>query len=110
MTAVKDDEEDSEADDPDSSDSDDDHMGGGGGGGGGMRLPWSAPTSRALHDLDSVVKVPTHAGPSALFSGDGGLSSQRRSGTKGRFKYYVGIIDILQQYTAAKRAEVSTFL
>ena len=69
---------------------------------------WSSSASSfvcTLGALDDVVSVPTHAGPSALFSADGGLSSQRQ-GAKGRYKYFVGIIDILQQYTNAKRAEV----
>jgi len=72
---------------------------------------WSSSASSfvcTLGALDDVVAVPTHAGPSALFSSDGGLSSQRKQGAKGRFKYFVGIIDILQQYTNAKRAEVGS--
>ncbi len=37
---------------------------------------------------------------------DGGLGSRNADGSRGPHKYFVGIIDILQQYTASKRAEV----
>lgn len=105
-----------------SSDSDDDGGGGGffgrlkgakdgegadeGGSLFGGRLP-----PKPLGDWDEVVAVPRHSDRDVALSlasrRDGGLGSRDKDGAKGNDIYFIGIIDILQQYNATKRAEAS---
>ena len=63
--------------------------------------------AKPLGELDDAVAVPTHSTIGLANRRDGGISSKTREGGNGTDVYFVGIIDILQQYNTTKQLETS---
>ena len=65
-----------------------------------LRLP-----AKPLGELNDLVEVPRHSIIGLANRRDGGISSKPKAGGNGTDVYFVGIIDILQQYNTSKYAE-----
>ena len=65
-----------------------------------LRLP-----AKPLGELNDLVEVPRHSVIGLANRRDGGISSKSKAGGNGTDVYFVGIIDILQQYNTSKYAE-----
>ena len=112
-TTTTDDDDDS---DDLSSDSDGEYDFGAGGGMGSMVTSMFAPReghglpAKPLGEPDDEVAIPRHmvgdTSERLATRRDGGIGSRSKDGSKGTSIYFLGIIDILQQYNSTKRAEV----
>lgn len=76
--------------------------------------PWGAPDrdhglpAKPLGEPEDEVAIPVHPLQGSLsHRRDGGITARNKDGSKGDEIYFMGIIDILQQYNSTKRAEVT---